>query len=93
MALSAGKRHSVAQQQGSVPIHYIFAKSHNTRCEQEEKNTEAGGTTSGTQATELLVTFDCLDVSALVNSCLQQTQPQGSKLYKCPAGALIDFSG
>lgn len=57
--------------------------------------TEAGGETSSTSRNSARkpLTFDRLNVSALVNSCLQQTRPRGSELYKRPAGAVIDRSG
>lgn len=43
MALPAGKQQSVAKQQGSVPSHYVFTKSHKHAVNRRNK-TEAGKT-------------------------------------------------
>lgn len=64
MALSAGKQHSMAQQQGSVPIHYFFAKSHTH--EEQNRGRKYYYTHIYKQIHSQLLTYDSRNV--LVNS-------------------------
>lgn len=64
MALSAGKQHSMAQQQGSVPIHYFFAKSHTHQ--EQNRGRKYYYTHIYKQIHSQLLTYDARNV--LVNS-------------------------